>query len=102
MRRAQRGAEREELLASLEELATWYRDLAAVAVGATGAAVHRDRLDELREDATPERIARRRTGGRDRPRDLAAARGVQHRVPLALEALFIHLRRAFAVAPAAA
>ena len=28
MKRAARGAEREELLASLEELALWYRDLA--------------------------------------------------------------------------
>ncbi|MBA3347230.1 MAG: hypothetical protein H0T13_01580, partial [Actinobacteria bacterium] len=31
LRRAQRGAEREELLASLEELASWYRDLVVVA-----------------------------------------------------------------------
>ena len=34
IRRAQRGAERDELLAALEELASWYRDLVAVAVGA--------------------------------------------------------------------
>ena len=42
--RAQRGAEREELLAPLEELAAWYRDLVVVAVGAERV-VHADRLD---------------------------------------------------------
>ena len=34
VKRAARGAEREELLAQLEELGAWYRDLVAVAVGA--------------------------------------------------------------------
>ena len=47
LRRAQRGAEREELLASLEELAAWYRDLVVVATGAQSAAIHSDRLAEL-------------------------------------------------------
>jgi DNA polymerase-3 subunit delta' len=56
VRRAQRGAEREELLAQLEELETWYRDLVVVAVGAESSAVHVDRLAELREDATRERL----------------------------------------------
>src|SRR5207249_4079242 len=49
VRRAQRGAEREEFLATLEELAAWYRDLLVVGAGADGAVVHSDRLDELRE-----------------------------------------------------
>src|SRR3989442_14818081 len=40
IRRAQRGAERDELLAALEELASWYRDLVAVALGAERAVVH--------------------------------------------------------------
>jgi DNA polymerase-3 subunit delta' len=57
VRRAQRGAEREELLAQLEELAAWYRDLVVVAVGAESAAVHVDRLGDLRADATRERLA---------------------------------------------
>jgi DNA polymerase-3 subunit delta' len=57
VRRAQRGAEREELLAQLEELEAWYRDLVVVAIGAEAAAVHVDRLDELRADATRERLA---------------------------------------------
>lgn len=42
VKRAARGAEREELLAQLEELAAWYRDLVAVAVGADDAAIHLD------------------------------------------------------------
>src|SRR6266536_4329664 len=56
VRRAARGAEREELLAQLEELGAWYRDLIAVAVGAEGAAIHLDKLAELREDASRERL----------------------------------------------
>jgi DNA polymerase-3 subunit delta' len=56
LKRAARGAEREELLAQLEELGAWYRDLVAVAVGAEQAAVHLDKLDALREDATRERL----------------------------------------------
>ncbi|HEX2288464.1 MAG TPA: hypothetical protein VHH31_06900, partial [Gaiellaceae bacterium] len=42
LRRAARGAEREELLLALEELSAWYRDLVAVAVGAERAAIHVD------------------------------------------------------------
>jgi DNA polymerase-3 subunit delta' len=56
LKRAARGAEREELLAQLEELGAWYRDLVAVAVGAEQAAIHLDKLDALREDATRERL----------------------------------------------
>jgi DNA polymerase-3 subunit delta' len=51
VRRAQRGAERDELLAGLEGLEAWYRDLMVVAAGAETAAVNADRLDDLREDA---------------------------------------------------
>src|SRR5207302_6229064 len=63
VRRAQRGAERDELLAGLESLESWYRDLVVVGAGAEQAAVHADRLDELRADASldlgdgPERAA---------------------------------------------
>jgi DNA polymerase-3 subunit delta' len=56
VKRAARGAEREELLAQIEELGAWYRDLVAVAVGADAAAIHLDLLPLLREDATRERI----------------------------------------------
>jgi DNA polymerase III subunit delta' len=51
VRRAGFGAERDELLAGLEALEAWYRDLVVVAAGAESAAVHADRLDDLREDA---------------------------------------------------
>jgi DNA polymerase III subunit delta' len=50
IRRAGRGAERDEQLASLEGLEAWYRDLMVVAAGAEAAAVYADRLDELRAD----------------------------------------------------
>jgi DNA polymerase III subunit delta' len=102
VRRAGRGAEREELLASLEELASWYRDLVAAAAGAEAALVHVDRAESLREDGTLERLE-----GAERAAELV--RGTWRRFEefqlspaLALEALFVELRRAFAGALAAA
>ncbi len=91
-RRAQRGAEREELLALLEELESWYRDLVVVATGAEAAAIHVDRLAELREDATVERML-----GAERACELVraawrVAEELQVSMPLALEALLIQLR----------
>jgi len=93
LRRAQRGAEREELLAQLEELGAWYRDLVAVGVGADRAAVHVDRLGELRSDATAERIAGAEAAA-------GAVRELWRRLEefnlapqLAFEALFIRLAR---------
>jgi DNA polymerase-3 subunit delta' len=93
IRRAQRGAEREELLAQLEELASWYRDLVVVAVGAEAAAVHVDRLDDLRADASRERVL-----GAERA--AAAVRETWRKLEefnlapqLALEALFVQLAR---------
>jgi DNA polymerase-3 subunit delta' len=96
IRRAQRGAEREELLASLEELASWYRDLVAVAVGAERAVVHYDRLAELAEDGTTERLA-----GAERACELVretwrALEEFNLSPGLALEALFVQLRRELA------
>jgi DNA polymerase-3 subunit delta' len=93
IRRAQRGAEREELLAQLEELASWYRDLVVVALGAEGAAMHVDRIEELRADATRERLA-----GAERAVEavLETWRRLEefNLVPqLALEALFVELAR---------
>ena len=96
VRRAQRGAERDELLATLEELEWWYRDLVVLAAGAEAAVVHVDRLDELRGDATRERLqgaegacARIRAAWRN-------AEELQLSVPLALEALLVQLRRELA------
>jgi DNA polymerase III subunit delta' len=91
IRRAQHGAEREELLAQLDELATWYRDLVVVALGAERAAKHVDRLEELREDATRERLI-----GAERAVEavLATWRRLEEfnlAPQLALEALFVVL-----------
>jgi len=97
VRRAERGAEREEILLSLEELAAWYRDLVVVAVRAERAVTHVDRLAELTEDAPAASLGAE-----------AAAEAVREAwrafeefnvsAPLALEALFVRLRRALAAA----
>jgi DNA polymerase III subunit delta' len=96
VRRATRGAEREELLASLEELALWYRDLVVTGAGAEAAVVHADRLEQLRTDATRERLV-----GAERSAELV--RGLWRELEefnlnpsLALEALFVRLRRELA------
>ena len=96
VKRAARGAEREELLASLEELASWYRDLVAAAAGAEKALVHVDRAEELHEDGTLERLE-----GAERAAELVREtwrrfEEFQLSPTLALEALFVQLRRAFA------
>src|SRR5581483_602383 len=100
VRRAERGAEREEILLALEELGAWYRDL-VVAAGAERAVIHLERLAELTEDAPAA------AGGAE-----AAAETVRESwrafeefnvsAPLALEALFVRLRRALAAAGAPA
>jgi DNA polymerase-3 subunit delta' len=102
LRRAQRGAERDELLAALEELAAWYRDLVVVAAGAEQTVVHYDRLDELTADGLRERM-------------LGAERACEHvratwrdfeefqlNPRLALEALFVRLYGELAAAGARA
>jgi DNA polymerase III subunit delta' len=98
LRRVQRGAEREELLLTLEELAAWYRDLVVVAAGAERTAVHADRLGVLREDATPDR-AEDAADAAERVRELWRALEEFNLNPaLALEALFVDLRRLFSSA----
>ena len=101
VRRAERGAEREEILLALEELGAWYRDLIVVAAGAERAVIHFDRLAELTEDAPAA------AGGAE-----AAAETVRESwrafeefnvsAPLALEALFVRVRRVLAAAGAPA
>jgi len=92
VRRAQRGAEREELLALLEELESWYRDLVVVAAGAEAAAVHVDRLEELRQDATLERMHAAEEACELVRAAWREAEELQVSTPLALEALLIRLR----------
>jgi DNA polymerase III delta prime subunit len=99
LRRVQRGAEREELLASMEELGSRYRDLVAAAVGATGALAHRDRRELLVADAVPERLR-----GAEQAAELVRETWrllveFNANVPLALEALFVQLRDAFVAVP---
>ena len=96
VRRAQRGAEREEFLAQLEELAAWYRDLVVVAAGAEGSVLHYDRLDELRQDGIGERMA-----GAEQACELVREtwrtfEELNVTPGLALEALFVQLRRELA------
>ena len=81
---------------ALDELAAWYRDLVVVAAGAPSVAMHADRLAELQEDGTRDRM----------PGAEAAAEAVrdtwrlfeelQLQAGLALEALFVRLRRELA------
>jgi DNA polymerase-3 subunit delta' len=96
VRRAQRGAEREELLASLDELAAWYRDLVVVAAGAEATALNADRVADLHDDVA---------AGAGRGAEVAAERvrdawrvveELNVNPQLWLEALFVRLRRAFA------
>jgi len=94
-KRAGRGAEREEIVESLDLLAGWYRDLVVVAAGADGAVLNSDRLAELAADGVPDRSL---------PAERAAEavqqawRSFEFNVQpgLALEALFVHLRRELA------
>lgn len=96
VRRAQRGAERDELLAGLGALEAWYRDLVVVAAGAEQAAVNADRLETLREDAA--------TGIDDGALEAAEAvretwRSLEEfnlNPSLALEALFVRVHQALA------
>jgi DNA polymerase-3 subunit delta' len=92
VRRMQRGAEREELLGLLEELESWFRDLVVVASGAEGAAVNVDRLAELRNDATLERIHAAESACELVRASWRVAEELQVSTPLALEALLIRLR----------
>jgi DNA polymerase-3 subunit delta' len=93
VRRAQRGAERDELLAGIEGLEAWYRDLVVVAAGADSAAINADRLEELRED-----VAREVADGALRAAETAretwrALEEFNLNASLALEALFVRLHR---------
>ncbi|HEY5058613.1 MAG TPA: hypothetical protein VII51_06310 [Gaiellaceae bacterium] len=96
LRRAQRGAERDELLAALEELEWWYRDLVVVAAGAEAAVVHVDRLAELRSDASRERLPRAERACELVRAAWREAEELQLSAPLALEALLVRLRRELA------
>jgi len=94
VRRAQRGAEREELLAGLEGLEAWYRDLVVVSAGAETTVVHADRVDDVREDASRD-VGEGAVAAAEAVRETWRALEEFNLNPsLALEALFIRIRRA--------
>ncbi len=99
LKRAERGAERDEILLALEELAAWYRDLVVVGVEAERAVIHFDRLAELTEDAGVDRIGAERAAEAVREA-WRAFEEFNVSPPLALEALFVRLQRELAGTPA--
>ena len=95
MRRAGRGAEREEILDALDILSSWYRDLVVAAAGAQHALVNSDRLAELAEDGVSERsLAAERAA--EAIRETWRSFEFQVQTGLALEGLFVTLRRELA------
>jgi DNA polymerase-3 subunit delta' len=101
-KRAGFGAEQDEILASLDDLGAWYRDLVLVGGGAEAAVVNADRLDDLRsdveagaaQDAEEAAIVVRQAWREAEEFNLNAT--------LLLEALFVRLRRAFSGVSSAA
>jgi DNA polymerase III subunit delta' len=100
VRRAGRGAEREEILDALDMLSSWYRDLVVAAAGAESALVNSDRLVELGEDGVPERSPAAERAA-EAVRETWRSFEFQVQTGLALESLFVQLRRELA-SPAAA
>jgi DNA polymerase-3 subunit delta' len=98
IRRAARGAEREEVLAALDVLTSWYRDLVVVAAGAEAAVVNSDRQAELVEDGSADR-SRAAERAAEAVRETWRSFEFQVQLGLALEALFSRLRRELAAAP---
>jgi DNA polymerase III subunit delta' len=94
VRRAQRGAERDEVLAGLEALEAWYRDLVVVAAGAEGAVVHADRLDDLGEDVAAGAAEGAVEAAEAVRESWRALEEFNLNPSLALEALFVRLARA--------
>jgi hypothetical protein len=80
------------VLAALDVLASWYRDLVVVGAGAEGAALNGDRLAELGDDARADVPARAERAAAT-VRDVWRSFEFNVQTGLALEALFIRLRR---------
>ena len=98
LKRAEFGAMRESVLEALEELTAWYRDLVVMAVGAERAVIHFDHLDALREDGVPERLAAAERAAETVRESWRWFEELNLQPKLALEALFIRLRRVMAPA----
>jgi DNA polymerase-3 subunit delta' len=91
LRRAARGAERDEILEALDILSSWYRDLMVVAEGAEGAVLNSDRLAELSDDGDGRSVQAERAA--ETVRDVWRSFEFNVQSGLALEALFVRLRR---------
>jgi DNA polymerase III subunit delta' len=91
LRRAARGAERDEILETLDVLSSWYRDLMVVSEGAEGAVLNSDRLAELSEDGNERSVQAERAA--ETVRDVWRSFEFNVQSGLALEALFVRLRR---------
>jgi DNA polymerase-3 subunit delta' len=92
VRRAGRGAERDEIIDALDILSSWYRDLVVAAAGAETAVVNSDRLAELAEDGVSERSLPAERAA-EAVRDTWRSFEFQVQAGLALEGLFVRLRR---------
>jgi DNA polymerase-3 subunit delta' len=91
-RRAERGAERDEILGALDTLASWYRDLVVVGAGAPDAVLNLDRLEELESEGDSSRAAAAEHAA-ETVRDVWRSFEFNVQAGLALEALFVRLRR---------
>jgi DNA polymerase-3 subunit delta' len=96
LRRAQFGAEREQVLDALEELGAWYRDLVVTAAGAPQAVIHFDHLAELEADASVERLAAAERAAELVRQEWREFEEFNVNASLALEGLFVLLRRELA------
>jgi DNA polymerase III subunit delta' len=94
LRRAQRGAERRELLAALDTLSTWYRDLAVVAAGAGDALLNADFRTDLEADGADQAAESAATAAALVRQTWLDAEEFNVNTGLALEALFVRVRRA--------
>ena len=94
-RRAARGAEREDILDALDLLEGWYRDLVVVSARAESAVLNSDLLAELAEDAQADRAAAAERAA-ETVRDVWRSFEFNVQTGLALEALFVRLRRELA------
>lgn len=100
-KRVARGVEREEVAEALDLLAAWYRDVLAAALGAAPAVLNADRLAELEEDGgrVSADAARRAV---ETVADVRRSFELNVNPSLALEALFVRLRRDLGLAAHAA
>ena len=98
VKRAQRGAERDEVLAALEGLEAWYRDLVVVGAEADAAVVHADRLEELHQDVALGTVDGAVEAAEAVRETWRALEEFNLNPSLALEALFVRLCRALSPA----